>query len=216
MVAITSLPTNELEDFFRLLPQIFCDYRTHSKPFGLVYLYSQTRDNADSMFLRAIELANAMHALGVGEGSLGHGYDGYDASVARLRELGWDDRIPIRKLDVKGNVNTLSEAHCLVDNYQLFHLDVGIVAPPFHLPRAFMTSVSVLNGRPMHVYAIPGVECSWSEEVVHSQGIVRDTRAGLLDSELKRLEKYRAEEFGSLYGAGDVLRYLGWRNSHSA
>ena len=82
--------------------------------------------------------------------------------------------------------------------------------------RAFMTTVTALkrNGDiPVRVYAVPSAPLPWLEEAVHSQGTVKAPRAGLLVSELQRLEKYRAPEFGGLLSAQEVIDYLNWRDS---
>jgi hypothetical protein len=215
MARKTNLSAEELEDFFQLLPRIFCDYRDPTRgPFKLVYVFSETNSNWDSCFLRAVALANtgSMESLGIAEADLGHGYDGFGQSMLRLKELGWKYRIPIMKFDLKGNANTMSEAVLLAKRAQGLRGDIGVVAPPFHMPRAFMTTVTALKGEPVRVYSIPGTPFPWMERATHSQGTLTNTRAGLLGDELKRLEKYRAPEFGSMLSAREVLEYLDWRD----
>ena len=220
---VTALPAADLEGFFQLLPRIYADYHDPRRgPFKMAYMYANTPDNEDSMFLRAIELANAgaIESLGTSEGDLGYGYEGFDHSVARLKALGWKDKVPLVKLDVGGNVNTGSEAQKLAEyllNYDSglwMKTDLAIIAPPFHLPRAFMTTVTALHRADlkMRVYPICGVPLPWNEEAVHSQGTLKKKRADLLDSELQRLEKYRAAEFGSMLPPSEVLKYLDWRD----
>lgn len=213
---LTGLSAEELEAFFQLLPRIFCDYRDPRRgPFKLVYVFSETNSNWDSCFLRAVELANtgSMESLGIADGDLGHGYDGFDASITRLTSLGWKDQVPIVKFDVGSNVNTMSEAVLLAKRAQGMQGDIGVVAPPFHMPRAFMTTITALKGIPTRVYSLPGVSLSWMEQATHSQGTLTNTRAGLLGDELNRLEKYRASEFGNMLSAQKVLEYLNWRDT---
>lgn len=212
---LTGLSAEELEAFFQLLPRIFCDYKDPRRgPFKLVYVFSETNSNWDSCFLKAIELANtgATESLGIADGDLGHGYDGFDASITRLKSLGWKDRVPIMKFDLKGNANTMSEAVLLAKRAQGMRGDIGVVAPPFHMPRAFMTTITALGGIPTRVYSLPGVSLPWMEQAAHSQGTLMNTRADLLGDELARLEKYRAPEFGSMFSAREVLEYLNWRD----
>ena len=219
---LTNLSPEELEDFFLLLPRTYGDYRDPRRgPFKLAYIYANTPDNEDSMFLRAIELAKAgaIQSLGTSEGDLGHGYEGFDYSVGRLRMLGWRNQVPLIKLDVGGNVNTGSEAAKLAEDGRSFAGggmkggDLAVIAPALHLPRAFMTTVTALHhaGVVLRVYPIAGVPLPWLQEAAHSQG-AKNTRAGWLTGELQRLEKYRAPEFGSMLSAKKVLEYLNWRD----
>jgi hypothetical protein len=209
--------TRDLEDYFELSARIFSDYRDPRRgPFSLVYLYSETSDNADSCFLRAIELVRGegVKAVGTAEGALGHGYDGFEASCKRLRALGWSDESPIQKILVDGVVNTLSEAQALVNRMKSVEGDVGIVAPPFHIVRAFVTTITALkeSGQERRIYALPGTPLEWGERVRHSQGELIGTRSELLQSELSRLQKYRTPEFGNLLSPREVLEYLNWRD----
>lgn len=213
---LTGFSAKELEDFFLLLPRIFCDYRDPGRgPLKMLYLYGETTDNDRSVHLTAIEMANvgAMKSIGIAEGELGHGYAGFDVTVERLKSCGWSNEMPIVKCDTNGNVNTPSEARALVRYAQVVGGDIGIVAPAFHLLRAFMTTVTAIGDGDLRVYAIPGAPLRWSEQVVHSQGVLRNTRVGLLGDELKRLEKYRTPEYGGMLSAAQVLRYLKWRDA---
>ena len=226
---LTNLSALELEKFFVLLPHIFCDYRDPRRgPYELVYIFSETPDNEDSTFLKAIELVNegATKRLGIAEGDLGHGYMGFDHSVRRLREFGLNlnDDVPISKFDVRGNVNTLSEARLLAEyGMKKMRGDMGIIAPPFHLARAFITTVSAFFNFggcsnklpfPVRIYAIPGIPLSWTQTVAHSQGTLVKTRAGLLGDELVRLEMYRVPAFGNMVSTRNVFDYLDWRDSY--
>lgn len=213
---LTKFSAKDLEDLLLLQPRIFSDYRDPRRgPFEMLYLYGETADNDVSHLLRAVELANkgAMKSVGITEGELGHGYAGFDATVLRLKALGWNSSIPIVKLGEGSVANTLTEARVLVTHALAVGGDIGIVAPAFHLMRAFMTTVTAIGNMPIRVYAILGAPLRWDEEVVHSQGVVRDTRFGLFgNQELPRMEKYRAPEFGSLLSAENVLLYLEWRD----
>jgi hypothetical protein len=215
MERLTNLDPMEMEAFFQLLPRIFTDYRDPNRgPFKLIYVFSQTVDNEASTFPRAVQCIQAgmTDLLGIAEGDLGHGYAGYDHSVDRLRTIGLKSATII-KFDVGGNVNTGAEAVKIAEYARAHKGDIGIIAPPFHLVRAFMTTVTALAGHPTHIHAIPGMTVPWMAQTVHSQGMLRNTRAGLLGDELVRLEKYRAPEFGSMFSAREVLNYLNWRDT---
>ncbi len=221
-LTLTNLPATDLEAMVLLTQRVFADYRSPRQgKFGLVYNYSETTDNEDSGLLKVVELARAGAALqfGICEGSTENGYAGYKHSVDRLAEWGfYGGRRPdvsITPIKVRGNVNTGTEAEALVRYASVANIgDVGIVAPPFHLLRAFMTTVSAMLrlDKTLRIYAIMGDELSWTQEVRHSQGTLVRTREELLGTELERLEKYRTKECGSMISAQKGLEYLRWRD----
>jgi hypothetical protein len=210
----------ELTNFFYLLPRIFCDYRPPERgALEMLYLYSLTPDNADGLFIKAIEMEKVgkTKLIGIAEGDLGHGYAGFDASLKRFLELRGSHPYFVEKFDVGGNVNTASEANKLAQYAAAHDGDIGIVGVPFHIVRAFMTTVTALRNagldRKLRVYSYVGAPSDWQEEVVHSQGILKRTRKGLLESELERLDRYRLEKYKSLASAQEVLDYLDWRDN---
>jgi hypothetical protein len=215
---ITNLSVEEMETFFLLLPRIFCDYRDPSRgPYKIAFIYSNTPDNEDSSFLKAIELVNAgtVESLGTSEGERGRGYEGFDHSVERLKILGLKNNMPIVKFNVEGYANTGSEAQKLAEYARtIADGDIAIIAPPFHMVRVFMTTVTALkrNDVSIRAYAVPGIPLPWLQEATHSQGIIKNIRSELLVGELHSLEKYRAAEFGSMLSAKDVIEYLNWRD----
>lgn len=214
---LTSFSAKELEDLVVLQTHILADYRDPRRgPFEMLYLYGETTDNDQSHLLRAIELAEAgaMKSIGISGADAQNGYAGFDVTVLRLKAFGWKSTMPIVRLPSEGNANTLSEAESLVAYARMKGGDFGIVAPAFHLVRAFMTMVTAIGPYPIRVYAIQGVQLRWNEPIVHSQGVVRGTRIELVgESELPRLEKYRAPEFGGMLSAAAVLDYLKWRDA---
>jgi len=206
---------DELRDLCLLTPRILCEYHDPNRgPYKIVYVYANTTDNEESSFLRAIELATkgVTGSIGICEGDHDRGYEGFDHSTARLKELGFPTEVPIVKFDIGGNVNTASEAHYLAKYAENIQGDIGIIAPPFHLVRAFMTTITALAGAPVRVYAECGIPLPWNEKVRHSQGQLVNTRARLLADELERLEKYRQAEFGEMLTPKKVLEYLDWRD----
>ena len=212
----TTLQASELEDLFCLSARVFADYRSPPLgPFALAYIMSETSDNEESGFLRAVELARtgAMLAIGICDGDTTHGYDGFDHSVDRLKVYGLSNSFPIEKI-VTDRVNTRTEADSLIPCMMGRKGDLAIIAPPFHIVRAFVTMVTVVRQLdvPLRVYAVPGVPLQWTAKVRHSQGDLVSTRAGLLTDELTRLEKYQAVDGGSMLPADEVLKYLDWRD----
>lgn len=220
---LTGLSAEELQDFFLLAPRVFADYRDPKRgKFSLVYSFSETTDNEDSNFIKVMELfrAGATDAIGICKGSTECGYAGYEHSVGRLMHYGLDeirDMAFIASVRVLGNVNTGSEAEALMRQTFFLRGDVGIVAPPFHLMRAFMTTVSAMYrlDKKFRVYPIVGAPLPWFDKVRHSQGTLVNTRAGLLGNELERLEKYRAPNWGKMITPAQALEYLDWRDSDS-
>ena len=89
-------------------------------------------------------------------------------------------------------------------------LRVGLLAPPLHVLRSFVSTVSALYQADLQekvsVFSVPGVAVDWRGEVVHSQGRIRGTRAHMLDSEIDRILRY--SEKGDLVEAERVLEYL--------
>lgn len=220
---ITGLPPEELERFCMLAPRIFGDYRDPGRgPFKMAFIYANTIDNEDCNFVRAVEMekAGAIKSLGISEGSLGFGYEGFAHSFKRLHDLGWQHTVPIVRIDVGGQVNTGTEAQRLVEHIRDIGKfvdgdDLAIIAPHFHIERAFTTTVTALrrNSVSVKAYAVPGVPLNWTQVAKHSLGIVEGKRADLVKGELQRREKYRAPESGSMATAADVLDYLDARDS---
>ena len=228
---ITNLPAEELELLDLLRSRLDSDYRDPRRgPFKLAYIYANTPDNEASMFIKAADLANAggTVALGISEGARGLGYEGFDHSIARLKAFGLKDGFPVTKflVDADGNgirnVNTGSEAQKLAEWERSIAGggrgggDIAIIMPPFHVRRAFRTTITALkrNGDiPVRVYAVPGVPLSWVQEIKYGQKLEKKPRYKSLEDELQREEKYTAPEFGGLLSAQEVINYLDWRDS---
>ena len=211
-----TLKATELEAVVVLTTRVMHDYRDPRRgPLELAYNVSGTPDNEESGFIRLGEMARQSQArsFGLAGGPASHGYAGFDHSVARLKRLGFPDEIPVTSIG--GPVeNTRTEARALVDHVRGMRGDVAIIAPPFHLLRAFVSVVTAIRERdvPLRAYAFSGVALPWGARVTHSQGTLTDTRQGLLAHELERLKRYQAPEYGSLLPASEVLHYLAWRD----
>ena len=95
-----------------------------------------------------------------------------------------------------------------------------LVAPPFHLPRALLTTLSALKrlrGVPsaprLHVYSVAGDRSGgawWGEAAARSQGAVGRTRTELVSGELDRLLSYAAK--GDLISPTEALQILDERD----
>ena len=111
---------------------------------------------------------------------------------------------------VPGNLNTMSEAQAMVRHAREHGMrTIGVVAPAFHMPRTFLSAISVaVREYPdAKVYALPGATPDWwHDAVMHSQGQLRNTRAELFrSSERGRIAKYQQE--GDYYPGGDLVSF---------
>ncbi len=217
MDTASTFETRELADLVSLSARVFSDYRDPSRgSFAIAYLMSETSDNEQSVFLRAVELARSgqTQAIGICEGDTTNGYDGFDHSVECLKAVGYPEHVPIHRI-CTDPVNTLTEVQALVAHMAGSRGDIAIVAPPFHIVRSFMTAVTIAQQRrtKLHIYAVPGVPIPWNVKARHSQGTLTNMRTGLLGDELTRLKRYQASEYGSLMTPEAILRYLDWRDT---
>ena len=194
-----------------LLTRILCDTLPPVTADG-AYLFGQTEDNQESVFLSAQELVS--HALVrrilISDAQPKSGYPGGQAWRTALMGLGISslmiEEVPVEPTPT---LNTLIEAESLMrhaknKNYS----SIIVIAAPFHQERAFMTAVSVAvsENSDACLYSFPGRALAWDEEVVHSQGTVLATRAGLILGEQERINKYQKK--GDLASYSQVLSYL--------
>lgn len=86
---------------------------------------------------------------------------------------------------------------------------LALVAPEFHIARAFMHFVTAaLSEYPeLQIWPIAGEPLPWDEIVVHSQGTQRDTRRAIAEAEYKKIFTYK--ELASLDA---VLSYMNSRD----
>lgn len=200
----------------RLAARIFSD-APPCTPLPAAYVFGQTPDNEASTLGAAAELiARGVAArLLIPESEPWGGYAGHEHWRRVLPSLG----VPARCVATVptpgcGNLNTLTEAESLAkvvaaEGWK----DVLIVAPPFHLVRAFVTTASVVVRRlpAVRVYAAAGLPQPWAEQAVHSQGTLRAARSELLASEYGRLVRYCQQ--GDLLGPAGILDYLDRRDA---
>ena len=95
-----------------------------------------------------------------------------------------------------------------------------LVAPPFNLPRALLTTLSALKRLPgapsaprLHVFSVAGGRSGgawWGEAAAHSQRAGGRTRTELVSGELDRLVSYAAK--GDLISPTEALQMLDERD----
>lgn len=110
------------------------------------------------------------------------------------------------------SINTLIESQALIRfARKQRYCSIVVVAPPFQQLRAFMTAVTVaLSEYPqLQIYSYPTCAMPWQEEIVHSQGTLKEMPSALIHSELKRIDTYQKKGDLSLFEP--VLTYLNQR-----
>ena len=201
---------------FELVVRALCD--TCPRTVDAAYLYAQTPDNQASVLFKGRELltqgiAPRLMFAQTGERS---GYLGYNVWEQQL--LAWGiPKSSLEGVEVSYDVilHTLSESEAMItkarqQNYQT----LLVVAPPFHLPRAFMTAITAaLRIYPeIRLYSQPGEALPWLGEAVHSQGNQKALRKDLIEGEEKRIAKYQKRD--DLASFADVLQYLNNRDAN--
>lgn len=172
------------------------------------YLFSEAKDSEGSDFIAAKEL----NTLGLAKTFLipnsgaWAGYTGFNnwKQIIESMAQGKVSGIAV----AKQNFHTLMEANALVSFAKENGIsNIYIVAPIFHLPRAFLTTISaVLNSSSsLNVFAYAGKVSDWEEEIVHSQGILRAKRIELFMHELQRIDNYQKK--GDLVSAREAIDY---------
>ncbi len=203
--------THALESITRIL----CDSRP-TAPVDGAYVYCTTDDNQLSVFraARAIYTHRLAKRILFYQAPPMSGYGGADRCRDGLETIG----IPsgsihgIPAVDTT-SINTLIESQALIPYAEEQGMKALIVvAPPFHLLRAFMTAVTVaLTVHPkLMLYSYPGATLPWMEMVAHSQGTLRAPRRQLIQEELMRIQTYQKK--GDLAPFETVLGYMDRRN----
>ncbi len=182
----------------------------------VAYLFGETADNEMSVLHRAIGLYQTQWAPKLvipGIGAIA-GYPGKWAWASKLVEYG----VPSEAIAFAGGVEQ-TVSNCYTEAVHFVALAkasgwqrVAVIAPHFHLPRCFITMVSVALRDPLalQLYAVPGMPLPWQETVVHNQGVVNARRADLIASEFDRIAKYT--EKGDLLPVARILEYLDARD----
>lgn len=183
-----------------------------------LFLFGQTADNQEAIFSKSVELLQGKRAakiLFLGTEAMS-GYPGFEEWRQKLLALGVaENKIePVPPYPADTDIlHTFIEATS-VARYakQKGYKTMLMMAAPFQQPRAFMAAVTATTREypELRLYSVPGNPMPWQEEVVHSQGKVKDTRAGLIAGELERIEKYNTK--GDLASVAELLEYLNRRD----
>lgn len=200
-----------------LIVRTLCDTLPEA-PVDGVYLFAQTEDNQ----LSGITVAQHLLQEGITSKVLFvdtvamSGYPGFIKWCEILCKRGIDKSSiePVPPVPTNTTMlHTRIEAESLVSHAKhQGYKSIIVTAPPFHQPRAFMAAVtaSVTFYPDLQLYSYPGKPLSWQQEVVHSQGKVRESRSGLIAGEVERIRKYQAK--GDLLDENKVLEFMNKRD----
>ena len=211
----------QTKELYRLATMVLSD-SAQSLRHTPTYLFTETVDNAQAVLdvgsgLLADGFASCILLLNDRNGQ-NKGYPGASKWKGTLiKDMGVEakDIIFVR---CDEPLNTLSEAEALVQYTNARNLHrVIIVAPAFHLVRAFVsmvTAVHCLSTQGLRVHCQVGTALRWDEEAKHSQGTLKRQRSELIMTELDRIVRYQSRRLGSggLVSTDHVFRYLEWRD----
>lgn len=180
---------------------------------NFIYGYAQTSDHEAAVLERSASLLHTGLAprIAIAAQEAATGNPGSDVWVARLERLKIQtpDIVLVPQLPRPDSLNTLTETQSFVQYAKDQHWrTVTIVAPAFHLPRAYITAVSVARRMypALQVYPVPAMLQDWNEVATHSQGVLRARRDELLRGEFERIHRYF--EKGDLLHWSVALQYL--------
>lgn len=163
-----------------------------------VYLFTETPDNQESVLKRGAELFHSGKALNIllinNLGGSEPGYPGAPPWQKRLRELNIPDEKVILIPFHEPVLHTLSEAMAMARFAKERSWNkVIVIAPPFHLCRCFLSTVTAVRhlNPELGVYAKVGITQSWHGHAVHSQRVVQGLRKNLIVGELRRIKRYQ-------------------------
>ena len=184
-----------------------------------IYLFSETEDNQEAVFTAAKDIRE--RGLDVPVCVVNDrpedtaykpcGFPGFIAWSRRLRDGYGIKAEPVDVIDA-GRLNTFSEAQALIKFSKENNLGSWyVVAPQFHMPRAFIgaASVAIQECSPADIFACYGPDQNWEEVIVHSQGTTKGKRRDLVKGELERIKNYTKP--GNLLLIREVLGYVSQR-----
>ena len=195
--------------------RVLCDVRAETIVDGAV-LYSQTKDNQNSVILAAKNILDnklAEKIMFIKSEPIS-GYPGFSAWKSELNKLGIqsNDIVGVQLMD-NNSLNTLTESRAII-RYALQKKirSLYVVSSPFHQLRAFMTLVTVaLHDYPdLLIFSYTGISLPWSAKVAHSQGTLLGTRKDIIKAEFERIEKYKQK--GDLSSETEIIEYLNKRD----
>lgn len=199
-------------DLFELCVCVLLDQKPKSDV-DVVYVFSNTRDNQQSVIDTAVQLwkQREVKKIWVCDGITDHGYPGFNDWHNKLVKQGINTDY-IEPVLVPGELNTLSEAQHLVNRADLKNLEsILITSAPFHQLRCFITCASVVikSRSRLKLYNKTGTPLDWLKVVAHSQGSLIGSRSELIRTEYERIIKYYRQ--GDLLHPAEILKYLNKR-----
>lgn len=198
--------------FAEMLVRIYSDELPQKA--NAIYLVSETADNQESSLHMGAELLRDGYADVIAMAGFGdeRGYPGFQVwqSILKSDFPVLDSHLcKVPWIDRNGSFNTRTELIDLVSYATKMKWEsLIIVAPPFHLARAFMCAVGQVidQGSNLKVYAKSGFVEPWHETVVHSQGTTIAHRKDLVYIEMKAIVTYIIK--GDLPKIKTVMDYL--------
>ncbi len=181
-----------------------------------LYIFGQTRDNEDACFESSRKLLDTVQIKEVLVDNLPgqNGYPGFSMWAEKLSKKYGITPNPLEIIEEGRGYNTLIESESLVrhsnkNNLKSFYL----IAPRFHLIRAFMTasSVAIRENPEINFFAYPGAEQDWNQTVTHSQGILKGKRTDLIRGEIERIRKYQGK--GDIEPTAKIIDYMSNRRT---
>lgn len=199
------------------------DKEPKTRRLDAIYVVAGTKDTGNSRgsireaFKRVIWLYRGGYApivLAL-RGTTEHGYAGYEYYEQNLRRLGF--RIPAKNIvpvdllpedEERKELNTYTESKALIA-YCVQH-GIGaiyLVDASFHQRRAGTSIISNLDRENPELWIFNKIAQPppWNIPILHSQGVLADTLAGLELRELGRLFQYHDQGF--LVSCSEVLDY---------
>ena len=194
--------------------RVLADKEPDSGKLDAIYLFHQTEHNASSSIQTAQKLYRRLKERRNGE-PVPVAVAGWETSICGPGYMVWREWLGVEPIVVVPpidlvNTNTYTESKALARAAALAGWrNIIIIAPPFHLPRAFITSVSVLES-PVRVYACPGQVLGWNTSSIHSQGVETGTWMNFAEGEIGKIRKYQKK--GDLLPFPKVVEYLNDRD----
>lgn len=187
----------QAEKLHQLNTLVLTDRAPHENTPLPTYLFTETPDNQESVLIQAKRLLRDGKASVLliidNKGGSEPGYPGFEVWRKQLNRIGVEDAQIVRIPFTGPLLHTLSEALELVRFAKEKRLDkILIVAPPFHLLRCFISTVTAghLNTN-LRVYTEAGITQPWNEHAVHSQKAVQGLRKNLIVQELRSVRRFQ-------------------------
>lgn len=190
------------------------------------YLFGNTPDNEESVLRGGIAVTGKkLQAVGLylcggdpyratPDGPIA--YAGFNAWRERLLETDWTLEQFIHEVPRSQNPwHTGTEAREFIKLAKHYRWKRALlIAPPFHMLRAFLNAVSqaIRQDVSVRLYCAPGPAQPWHEKALYSQGFVTQARIDLEDGEWERITRWYGNDL-DLVPYEEVMSYLRWRDS---